>query len=110
MRDPGLAHRLRELLDARLRQGLTLDEAAALLHAHPAHLVRAFSGAFSIAPHQYLTTLRVGRARRLLLDGLPPGEVATAAGFYDQSHLNRHFRKVVGTTPGRYARTGAPGR
>ncbi|MGW1457944.1 AraC family transcriptional regulator [Streptomyces albidoflavus] len=99
-----------ELADARLRQGLTLDEAAALLHAHPAHLVRAFSGAFGIAPHQYLTTLRVGRARRLLLDGLPPGEVATAAGFYDQSHLNRHFRKVVGTTPGRYARTGAPGR
>ncbi|MEV4904120.1 AraC family transcriptional regulator [Streptomyces albidoflavus] len=108
--DPGLAHRLRDLLDARLRQGLTLDEAAALLHAHPAHLVRAFSGAFGIAPHRYLTTLRVGRARRLLLDGLPPGEVAAAAGFYDQSHLNRHFKKVVGTTPGRYARTGAPGR
>ncbi|AXQ54918.1 MULTISPECIES: AraC family transcriptional regulator [Streptomyces] len=108
--DQGLAHRLRELLDARLLQGLTLDEAAALLHAHPAHLVRAFSGAFGIAPHQYLTTLRVGRARHLLLDGLPPGEVAAAAGFYDQSHLNRHFKKVVGTTPGRYARTGAPGR
>ncbi|CAM5307689.1 hypothetical protein EES47_21080 [Streptomyces sp. ADI98-12] len=33
-----------------------------------------------------------------------------AAGFYDQSPLDRHFRKVVGTAPGRYARTGAPGR
>ncbi|WP_436738775.1 AraC family transcriptional regulator [Streptomyces sp. BBFR102] len=107
--DHGLAHRLRELLDARLLQGLTLAEAATLLHAHPAHLVRAFSGAFGIAPHQYLTTLRVGRARRMLLDGVPPGEVAPSAGFYDQSHLNRHFKKVVGTTPGHYARTGAPG-
>jgi AraC-like DNA-binding protein len=45
---------------------------------------------------------RVGRARRLLLDGLAPGEVAPATGFYDQAHLTRHFRKLVGVTPGRY--------
>ncbi|WP_241779831.1 helix-turn-helix domain-containing protein [Streptomyces natalensis] len=100
--DHGVAHRLRELLDARLLQGVTLDEAAKLLHAHPTHLVRAFSGAFGIAPHQYLTARRVDRARGLLLDGRPPGEVAAAAGFYDQSHLNRHFTRLVGTTPGRF--------
>ncbi|WP_432139414.1 AraC family transcriptional regulator [Streptomyces sp. bgisy154] len=101
-RDPVLARRLRELLDARVRDGITLAEAARLVHAHPAHLVRAFSAAYGIAPHQYLTSRRVDLARRCLLDGLPPGEVATAAGFYDQAHLTRHFRKVVGVTPGRY--------
>ncbi|MEU3952844.1 AraC family transcriptional regulator [Streptomyces achromogenes] len=101
-RDPVLARRLRELLDARVVAGVSLEEAARSLHAHPAHLVRAFSGAYGIAPHQYLMSLRVGRARRLLLDGVPPGEVAPAAGFYDQAHLTRHFRKLVGTTPGRY--------
>ncbi|MFB7394171.1 AraC family transcriptional regulator [Streptomyces sp. NPDC056191] len=104
--DPGVAHRLRELLDARLLEGVTLDEAARILHAHPTHLVRAFSGAFGIAPHQYLTARRLDRARRLLLDGRPPGEVATATGFYDQSHLNRSFKRLVGTTPGRFARSG----
>lgn len=57
--DPGVAHRLRELLDARLLDGVTLEEAARLLHAHPTHLVRAFSGAFGIAPHQYLTARRL---------------------------------------------------
>ncbi|MFE2012253.1 helix-turn-helix domain-containing protein [Streptomyces sp. NPDC059491] len=102
--DPGVAHGLRELLDERLPQGLSLDEASGLLHAHPAHLVRAFSGAFGIAPHQYLTARRVDRARRLLLDGQAPGDVAAATGFYDQSHLGRAFRKIVGTTPGRFAR------
>ncbi|MEU5666426.1 AraC family transcriptional regulator [Streptomyces longwoodensis] len=101
-RDPALARRLRELLDARVTDGVTLEEAARLLHAHPAHLVRAFSGAYGIAPHQYLTSRRVGRARRLLLDGLPPGEVATTAGFFDQAHLTRHFRRLVGVPPGRY--------
>ncbi|MFC5954749.1 AraC family transcriptional regulator [Streptomyces pratens] len=104
-RDPVLARRLRELLDERVVEGIRLTEAAGLLSAHPAHLVRAFSGAYGIAPHQYLMSRRVGRARRLLLEGRPPIEVAVATGFYDQAHLTRHFRKLVGVTPGRYRTT-----
>lgn len=100
----GVAHSLRELLDERSLHGVSLDEAAALVHAHPTHLVRAFTAAFGIAPHQYVMARRVDRARQLLLDGRPPAEVASAVGFYDQSHLTRHFKRVVGITPGRYAR------
>ncbi|MFJ9834303.1 AraC family transcriptional regulator [Streptomyces sp. NPDC101169] len=101
-RGPALARSLRELLDEHVTEGLVLADAARLLHAHPAHLVRAFSGAYGIPPHQYLTSRRVGRARRLLLDGLPPGEVAAATGFCDQAHLTRHFKRLVGVPPGRY--------
>ncbi len=85
-----------------MADGLTLAEAGAELSAHPAHLVRAFSTAYGIPPHQYLTSRRVGQARRLLLEGRPPSDVAAAAGFYDQAHLTRHFRRLVGVTPGRY--------
>ncbi|MEU6892407.1 AraC family transcriptional regulator [Streptomyces sp. NPDC046557] len=106
--DHRVARTLRELLDERILEPLTLEEAARLLHAHPTHLVRAFSGAFGIAPHQYVTSRRVDLARRLLLDGQPPGDVATTAGFYDQSHLTRHFKRIVGTTPARYARLKDP--
>ncbi|OAH15736.1 helix-turn-helix transcriptional regulator [Streptomyces jeddahensis] len=101
-RDAGVAHSLRELLDARLVEGVPLEEAARLVHAHPTHLVRAFSAAFGIAPHQYLMSRRVDRARRLLLDGRTPGEVAAATGFYDQAHLTRHFKRLVGVPPGHY--------
>ncbi|MBQ0986311.1 AraC family transcriptional regulator [Streptomyces sp. F63] len=101
----GVAGDLRELLDERLPHGLTLDEAAKLLHAHPTHLVRAFTTAFGIAPHQYLTARRVECARRMLLDGRPPAEAAAASGFCDQPHLTRHFKRFLGTTPGRYARS-----
>jgi AraC-like DNA-binding protein len=97
-----VARRLRELLDERVADGVTLAEAAGAVHAHPAHLVRAFGAAFGIAPHQYLMSRRVERARRLLLDGMRPGEAAAVAGFYDQAHLTRHFRRWVGVTPGRY--------
>ncbi|WP_345747061.1 AraC family transcriptional regulator [Streptomyces sp. ODS28] len=101
-----VAHDLRDLLDERLVPGMALEEAARLLHAHPAHLVRAFSGAFGIAPHQYLMSRRVDRARRLLLEGRPAAEVVTATGFYDQPHLTRHFKRILGTTPARFARSG----
>jgi AraC-like DNA-binding protein len=105
-RDSVLARRLRELLDERVVEGIGLAEAGGTLSAHPAHLVRVFSGAYGIAPHQYLMSRRVGRARRLLLEGRSPGEVAVATGFYDQAHLTRHFRRLVGVTPGRYRAEG----
>ncbi|MDL5202359.1 AraC family transcriptional regulator [Streptomyces sp. ALI-76-A] len=104
-RDPALAGRLRELLDERVVEGLSLDEAGRLLQAHPAHLVRAFSGAYGIAPHQYLNARRVDRARRLLLADRGPADVAALTGFHDQAHLTRHFKKLVGVTPGRYRRS-----
>jgi AraC-like DNA-binding protein len=66
--------------------------------------VRTFSRKFGISPHQYLTGRRVDLARRLLLDGMPPGAAAAAVGFCDQSHLNRSFKRLLGTSPGRYAR------
>ncbi|WP_198587111.1 helix-turn-helix transcriptional regulator [Glycomyces xiaoerkulensis] len=102
-RDRRLAHDLRGLLDASIVPGVSLREAAATLYAHPVHLVRAFSAEFGISPHQYLVTRRVDRARRLLLAGTRPHAVAAATGFYDQAHLTRHFKRVVGTTPARYA-------
>jgi AraC-like DNA-binding protein len=43
-------------------------------------------------------------ARRLLLSGMPASAVAGEAGFYDQSHLTRHFKCMLGVTPSRYAR------
>ncbi|AKS36682.1 helix-turn-helix domain-containing protein [Mycolicibacterium goodii] len=106
VRDRRLAGRLRDLIDSRITTGLTLDEAAAMLHADPVHLVRTFGREFGLPPHRYLTGRRVDEARRLLLDGMRPADVATAVGFHDQSHLHRHFKKMLGTTPARFARRG----
>jgi AraC-like DNA-binding protein len=104
VRDAGLADRLRELLDASVPSGLSLVDAAAQLGRSPAYLVRAFTREYGLPPHRYLTGRRLDLARRLLLDGRPPAAVATDAGFYDQSHLTRHFVRMLGTTPTRYAR------
>ncbi|HEX6684158.1 MAG TPA: AraC family transcriptional regulator [Candidatus Limnocylindrales bacterium] len=104
--DRGVAGRLRELLDERIAAGITLREAAGVLRCHPTHLVRAFTRRFGLPPHAYLTGRRIDAARRLLLAGRPAAEVAWLTGFYDQAHLTRHFKKHLGTTPGRFATRG----
>jgi AraC-like DNA-binding protein len=105
--DAPLARRLRDLLDAHVVEGVVLADAARELGAHPSHLVRSFAGEYGIAPHRYLTGRRLDVARRLLLAGVGAAQVAGQAGFYDQAHLTRHFRRFLGTTPAAYARSAA---
>jgi AraC-like DNA-binding protein len=103
-----VASGLRDLLDARSFEPLTLREAERLLHVSSTHLVRCFSRAFGIAPHRYLLGRRIDAARRRLLDGEPVAQVAVGVGFHDQAHMTRHFKRHVGTTPARYARAADP--
>lgn len=66
-------------------------------------LVKAFRERFGVPPHAFQVAQRVNRARRLLEAGVPAGETAAMAGFFDQSHLHRHFRRRMGLTPREYA-------
>lgn len=106
LRDAPLARRLRRLLDDRFAESFTIAGAAHELGAHPSHLVRVFSQTYGIAPHRYLVARRVDAARRLLLDGGRPADVAARTGFHDQAHLTRHFRRVLGVTPALFAQAG----
>lgn len=94
-----------ELLREKLAEPVTLDELAAHAGLDKFRLCRAFRTQVGLPPHAYLTRLRIMRAKQLLDDGIRPSEVAPQVGLYDQSQLNRHFRRIVGTTPGQYARS-----
>ncbi len=98
-RDPGLARLVRDRLDG---DAPSLERLARDLGTHPSHLVRVFRREYGLPPHRYVVGRRLDRARRLLLDGMPIAEVAVETGFHDQSHLTRHFRALLGTTPGAF--------
>lgn len=100
--DVPLARRLRALLDDRILDSFTISDAAAELGTHPSHLIRSFTSAYGMPPHRYLISRRVDRARRLLVDGRPVADAAASAGFHDQAHLTRHFRRILGATPARF--------
>ena len=102
-RDAPLARRLRAMLDDHIAETFTLTQGARELGVHPSHLVRVFSAAYGIPPHRYVTARRVDRARRLLGQGQPAAAVASEVGFHDQAHMSRHFRRILGATPGAFA-------
>ena len=100
-----LAERTRAFLDDRPFGPVTMASASAALGASPTQIARAFSMAFGIPPHAYVEGRRLDAARQRILDGQPLAEVAADVGFYDQAHLTRRFRRFLGTTPRRFART-----
>ncbi|MFF5444345.1 helix-turn-helix domain-containing protein [Streptomyces sp. NPDC012888] len=103
------AERARALLEDRLAEPPSLEQLAAELGTSPFALLRAFRDRYGMPPHTWLTDARVRRARLLLETGTPPAEAATAVGFTDQPHLNRHFTRIVGVPPGAYRRERATG-
>ncbi|WP_437293183.1 helix-turn-helix domain-containing protein [Sorangium sp. So ce426] len=93
-----------ELIRERFVTALSLDEIALHVGLDKFQLIRALRDQLGVTPHAYVTQLRIGRARALLTRGVPPSEIAARVGLYDQSQLNRHFKRIVGITPGQLAR------
>jgi AraC-like DNA-binding protein len=94
----------RGLLSERLTDPPSLDDLALATEMSPFALLRAFRDETGLPPHAYLTQLRVRLARRLLDGGMAPAAVAAEAGFADQAHLTRHFKRIVGVPPAAYQR------
>lgn len=90
------------VMHARLAEPLTTTAVAAAVGWDRHRLQRAFREELGLSPHRYLVQARLDAARAGLARGRAPAEVAQAAGFADQSHFTRHFRRAVQTTPGRY--------
>ena len=78
---------------------MTLAELAALTDLSPYALLRAFRRHTGLTPHAYRVQRRVEAAKKRLATGEPIATVAADTGFFDQSHLGKHFKRVVGVTP-----------
>ncbi|MGZ6645203.1 MAG: helix-turn-helix domain-containing protein, partial [Solirubrobacteraceae bacterium] len=101
-RDPAL-RRACELVADDLARNLTLAEVAAAVGVSRHRLTRLFRAAYGLPPHRFVLAQRIRAARRLLERGAAPAEAAAQTGFFDQSHLHRHFTRTLGMTPALYA-------
>ncbi len=96
---PSSVRRAREYLEAHFAESVSLALLSRVAGLSSFHLNREFRLAYGLPPHAFQTQLRVARARKLLREGFSPASAAIETGFTDQSHLHRHFKRVVGITP-----------
>lgn len=92
----------RDFIEEHFAQKITLDRLCRHTGLSKSTLLRAFTRETGITPYQYLETVRVNRARRLLERGVPPLEAALKTGFSDQSHFTNCFTSRIGLPPGMY--------
>jgi AraC-like DNA-binding protein len=83
-------------------RSLRLEEICAEASLSPSHLIRAFKEAHGLTPHAYQLNCRIEFCRSQLRAGRSLAQVALAAGFSDQAHFQRSFKKFVAVTPGQY--------
>lgn len=100
-------HAAGDYLRAHHAQKIAVGELAARFGLGPYQFVRAFRRAFGLTPTAFQIVERINRAQQLLADGATVARAGLEAGFYDQSHFVRFFRRFTGTTPIDYRRQSA---
>jgi AraC-like DNA-binding protein len=100
--------RAKSIINATFTESIDFCRLAAEVNLHQRYLISLFKTMTGIPPHQYQIALRVDLARRLLDYNLPLCSVASSAGFADQSHFNRHFKRIYSLTPGAFREQTTP--
>lgn len=96
------AKRLKHIILNAPERAFPIRDMARSVGTSPYHMIRQFKASFGLTPHQFQIQCRIRKAQKLLERGESVTGAAYAAGFCDQSHLDRCFRKVVRMTPNEY--------
>jgi AraC family transcriptional regulator len=103
---PVQARRIRDYVEARIADKLSLADLASVVRTSEYHFLRQFRRRFGSTPHAYVIERRIDFVRRLLRrNDLSLAEVAAMSGFSDQSHMTRLLQRLLGTTPAAIRRT-----
>lgn len=96
-----------DFVQGHLDEELSLLALAEQAHVSPFHFARQFRATVGLPPHQFVLRQRVQKSLRLIKTGrLPLAQIAVEAGFHDQAHFTRAFRRIMGVTPGSYCPRG----
>ena len=94
--------RVRDYIHDNIEDDISIDDLSRVANISKYHLIRMFRSQFGMTPHKYILNHRINRVREALRQGNSPTRVAYEFGFYDASHMNRHFKRAYGVTPKQY--------
>lgn len=96
------AERAKDFIRSNPGAGVTMDELEYVSGKERWSLTRDFRALYGTSPYRYVTLRRLDTCRRMLMSGYSLVNAALAAGFYDQSHMTRHFTQAYGIAPSRW--------
>lgn len=99
---PRALQRLRQFLDDGSIRNTSLEKLCEISGYSPSHLIRSFKKYYGLTPHSYIINRRVQQGRKDLKKGLSIAEAAVNAGFADQPHFQRIFKRKMAATPNQY--------
>ncbi|MCX7170291.1 MAG: helix-turn-helix transcriptional regulator [Proteobacteria bacterium] len=96
--------KINQLVESKLAEDINLKDLADIACMSKNHFLRAFRNTVGQTPYNYVLTMRIERARGLLLQKpqLAIAEVARQTGFKNLSHFSTTFRRIVAVTPSAY--------
>lgn len=101
-RAPAILQELAAYLDEHAAEQISLGALCRRSGYSPGHLIRAFKQHFGFTPHAYLINRRIQLGQSELKGGMPIADAALNAGFADQPHFQRTFKRLVAATPNQY--------
>ncbi len=91
-----------DFMEQHFADRIYLDQICRYAGLSKSTLLRAFTKSKGVTPYSYLENIRIGKAKKLLEQGVPPIEAALQTGFSDQSHFTNYFNRFIGLAPGLY--------
>ncbi|MFN3986925.1 MAG: helix-turn-helix domain-containing protein [Rhodocyclaceae bacterium] len=98
----GAVARAKQFIEDNFHEPISLDRLATFVGLTRFSLAKHFRQRVGVSPYRYVCEVRVNHAKRMMAQGRRPTEVASEVGFFDQSHLARHFKRTCGMTPREY--------
>ena len=92
----------KHFIDKNFAENIHLEDLATAAFLSKFHFIRSFKSLYGTTPYQYLTSVRIRNAKRLLLTHIPIAEVCMAVGFESVTWFTGLFKKITGTTPAMY--------
>lgn len=99
---PPLVAEIFTYIDQHLTEDISMDALASSLYHNGDYLCRRFKATMGTSIQQFILAKKVTLARRLLGEGIPPGETCFLAGFHNYSNFSRTFSKQTGMSPRQY--------
>lgn len=97
-----IVENIRNILDSNYQTDVVFSDLAREFYISPSQLTKYFTAQCGVSPRQYLSDLRISKAKALLLSKTPIKHIAELVGFSDQLYFSRFFRKRVGVSPSEY--------